>query len=165
MNMQRFLKHLTFPRWRVYRAFPRQSLKAIEAAVQASERSHAGELRFVVEGGLELAPLLRGVSARERALEAFSLLRVWDTEGNSGVLIYVQLADRRVEIVADRGINGKVGEATWRRVCAAMEEEFRAGRFETGALKGIEAVGRVLAEHFPAPADNPDELSDSPVVL
>lgn len=163
--MGRILEHLAYPRWRLRRAFPRATLKTIEAAVRASERTHAGELRFVVEGGLELPLLLRGVGARQRAVELFSRLRVWDTEGNSGVLIYVQLADRRVEIVADRGIAARVGEACWRDICAGMETAFAGGDFSGGALRGIAAIGRLLAEHFPAPAGNPDELPDAPLVL
>lgn len=165
MDAARILKHMTCPRWRVRRAFPKAALQAIEAAVKESETSHDGELRFVVEGGLDLPLLLRGVSARQRAMDAFSRLRVWDTEHNSGVLIYVQMADRRVEILADRGIHRQVGNDTWRRICAGMEAAFRAGRFQAGAVQGIREVGKVLAEHFPAEDENPDELADAPVVL
>ena len=165
MELRRWWRHWTFPHARVRKLFPRRVLQAIEDAIRVSERHHLGELRFVVEGGLDWPLLWRGVSARERALELFSQLRVWDTEHNSGVLIYLQLADRRVEIIADRGIHKKVGADTWRRLCADMERAFRAGRFEEGALQGVQAIGRLLAEHFPAPADNPDELPDAPLVL
>lgn len=163
--MGRILKHLTTPRWRVRRAFPRVALRAIEAAIAASEKLHQGELRFVVEGGLDLPQLLRGVTARQRAVEVFSLLRVWDTAHNSGVLVYVQLADRQVEILADRGIHAKVGDAPWQRICGEMELAFRAGRFREGAIAGVEAIGRLLAEHYPATQENPDELANAPVVL
>lgn len=163
--MGRILKHLTFPRWRVRRAFPRTALRAIEAAIAASENRHQGELRFVVEGGLDLPELLRGVTARQRAIEVFSQLRVWDTEHNSGVLIYVQLADRQVEILADRGIHQKVGAAAWQRICGEMEQAFRTGEFREGAVAGIAAIGRILAEHFPATQDNPNELANTPEVL
>lgn len=165
MDMGRILKHLLYPHWRIGRAFPRGALLAIEVAVEASEHLHDGELRFVVEGGMELPMLLRGVTPRQRAVELFSRLRVWDTEHNSGVLIYVQLADRQVEILADRGIHKKVGDEAWQRICAAMEQAFRAGQFEQGALEGVQAVGRVLAEHFPPRGENPDELANAPVVL
>lgn len=163
--MGRMLEHLGFPRWRVRRFFPKAAMRAIAAAVKESEKAHDGELRFVVEGGLDLPYLLRGVSARQRATHLFSRLRVWDTRHASGVLIYVLLADRRVEILADRGIDAKVGQAVWQGICAGMEEAFRAGRFEDGALHGIREVSRVLAEHFPPQGDNPDELPDEPVVL
>ena len=164
-KMGRILKHLSYPRWRVRVAFPKAALKAIEAEVAASEMTHKGELRFVVEGGLDLPQLLRGVSARQRAVEAFSQLRVWDTEHNSGILIYVQLADRKVEILADRGIHQKVGDETWRCICADMQRAFRAGKFCEGAVEGVKAASRVLAEHFPAESGNPDELPNAPVVL
>jgi uncharacterized membrane protein len=162
--MKRMLKHLSVPRRRVRQTFPKVTMKAIEAAGAASETLHNGELRFVVEGGLNLLQLLSGVSARQRAEEVFSRLRVWDTEHNSGVLIYVQLADRQVEILADRGIHNTVGDETWQRICAGMERAFRAGKFQEGAIEGVEAVGRVLAEHFPAQRENPDELANSPVL-
>jgi uncharacterized membrane protein len=164
--MGRILKHLSFTRWHVLRAFPKAAMKAIEAAVSASETSHDGELRFVVEGGLDLPHLLRGITARQRAMQIFSRLRVWDTKDASGVLIYVQMADRRVEILADRGINGRVGEPTWQRICKNMEDAFRAGRFQDGAVRGVEEVGKVLAEHFPPKDDqHSNELPDAPVIL
>lgn len=163
--MKRILRHLSYPHWRVRRAFPEAALKAIEAAVGEAELRHEGELRFVVEGGLDLPHLLSGMTARQRAADLFSQLRVWDTEHNSGVLVYVQLADRQVEILADRGIHAKVGEQAWVRICAGMEQAFGAGRFRQGAVEGIVAVGRVLAEHFPAAGKDVNELPKAPVVI
>src|SRR5262245_41924640 len=165
MNVSRVLRHLLLPDWISLRAFPRSTLKRIEAAVAVSERTHDGELRFAVEGGLDLLPLLRGVTPRQRALEVFSQLRVWDTEHNSGVLIYVQLVDHRIEIVADRGINARVEQHEWDAVCRLMEAAFHAGRFEAGALQGIAGITALLARHFPPRGANPDELADRPVVL
>lgn len=162
--MGRLLDHLIYPEWRLRRVFPASARNAIEEAVRASERSHSGELRFVAEGGLGLSCLRHGRSANERALEVFSHLRMWDTDERSGVLIYLQLAERRVEIVADRGIHAKVGDAVWQRICSGMEEAFRAGRFEEGAVQGILAIGRVLSTHFPAGRRNPDELPNRPII-
>ena len=108
MNAKRMLKHLFTPDWVALRAFPRATLNRIREAIGQSEKSHDGELRFAVEAGLDFLPLLRGIAPRQRAVDVFSMLRVWDTERNSGVLIYVQLVDRRIEIVADRGISAKV---------------------------------------------------------
>lgn len=164
-TIKRILSHLIDPPWRVRRAFPPEVLKEVEAAIAASEAHHAGELRFVVEPGLSLAHLLRGVSARQRALEVFAQLHVWDTEDNSGVLIYVLLADRQVEILADRGIHRRVGDGVWQSICHEMESAFRAGRFRDGALAGVREVGHVLAAHFPPRADNPDELPNTAVIL
>jgi uncharacterized membrane protein len=165
MNLKRTFKHLFAPDWLVYRAFPRAALKRIEAAIRQSEAAHRGELRFAVEAGLDLLPLLRGLTPRQRALEAFSRLRVWDTEENSGVLIYLQLVDRDIEIVADRGISAKVGQAQWDAICHRMEEAFRVRRFEAGVLEGITEITTLLRTHFPARRENPDELPDRPVVL
>lgn len=164
-NVIRYIKHLSATRWQVSRKFPASSLKAIEAAIAASEKSHMGELRFIVESGLELPALLSGLSARARALQVFSDLRIWDTEQNSGVLIYLLLAERKVEIVCDRGINKRVDQSTWNSICKNMEHHFRLGHFEAGALKGINAITQLLQKHFPAHSDNRDELSNSPVII
>ncbi len=165
MNIKRLGQHLLLNRARVRRAFPRSALAEIEAAIKASEVRHAGQIRFVVEGALDGRPLLAGQSARERALDVFSHLRIWDTEHNSGVLIYLLLADRDVEIVADRGIDAKVGAERWREICAGMEAEFRQGRFKAGVLEGIAEVTADLAAHFPPRGPHRNELPDPPVVL
>lgn len=165
MNAKRILKHLFTPDWVARRIFPRPALKRIEEAIRGSEKSHGGELRFAVEAGLDFLPLLKGITPRQCARQVFGQLNVWDTEHNSGVLIYLQLVDRRIEIVADRGISAKVQQATWDAICRRMEGEFRAGRFEQGALDGIKEISALLARHFPPRGDNPDELPDKPVVL
>jgi uncharacterized membrane protein len=166
MNLRRTLKHLAIPQWTVRRAFPARVAQAVERAVRAAETAHDVELRVVVEGGLPLASLLRGTSSRERAIELFSNLRVWDTENNTGVLIYLQFVDRRIEIVADRGISARVKQEEWDAACAAMADEFRAGRYEQGALAGIEHLAALLKKHLPPPpAGDRDELPDSPIVI
>jgi len=165
MRLRRLFRHLLLPHWWVRRAFDRQTLHAIAEAVAGSERRHRGELRFVVEGLLPLGYLLREISARQRAVELFSQLRVWDTEENSGILIYVQLADRRVEILADRGIAARVPQAEWDMICRDMEAAFKRGDYRGGALAAIGKAGELLAEHFPAATANPNELPDRPLVL
>ena len=165
MKLKRIAKHLLVGNWPLRRAFPHGTLDKVEAAIKASETLHAGEIRFVVEGALDGSPLFKGQSARERAIGLFSELRVWDTEHNTGVLIYLLLADRAVEIVADRGINAKVGAQEWSRVCRQMETAFRQSNFEAGAVGGVQAVTQHLAKHFPANGHNPNELPDKPVVL
>jgi uncharacterized membrane protein len=165
MGIRRIGKHLLEHRWRARRVFPPKVLAAIEQAIKAGEATHAGQVRFVVEGALDGAPLLRDQTARERALDIFSNFRIWDTAENNGVLIYLLLADRSVEIVADRGIDAKVGSAGWGKICRDMEAEFKAGQFETGAIKGIEAVSRELAAYFPPRDGGRNELPDQPVVM
>jgi hypothetical protein len=165
MQWRRALKHLLTPDWVAMRAFPAAVIDRIEAAIGSSERGHRGEVRFALEASLEPVAVLRGMPARARALELFSLLRVWDTEENSGVLIYLQMVDHRIEIVADRGINRLVEQSQWDAICRRMESAFRDERFEQGVLAAIEEVTALLARHFPPGADNPDELPNRPVVL
>src|ERR1700735_375984 len=140
MGIKRIGKHLLAHRWRVRRVFTPTVLAAIEQAIKAGEATHAGQIRFVVEGALDGRPLFRDQPARERALDIFSQLRIWDTVHNNGVLIYLLLADRAVEIVADRGIDAKVGAQVWQKTCADMEVDFKAVNFESGVIKGIGEV-------------------------
>jgi len=165
MDMERIARHLMATRWMIRRAFPADTLIAIDRAIKASEAAHRGEIRFAVEGALHIEPLLRGQTARERAIDVFSQLRIWDTERNNGVLIYLLLADRDVEIVADRGIDAKVGPQEWERVCRQMEDAFRRADYEGGVVGGVREVTRHLAVHFPPIGDDRDELPDKPVVL
>lgn len=165
VNVKRLLRHLFMPRWAWQRVFPRATLDAIEAAIRASETRHGGEIRFAIETSLTPMQAWRGTRGRQRAIEVFSQLRVWDTEHNSGVLIYLLMADRDIEIVADRGIASRVGQSAWNGVAHAMEAAFRRGAYEEGALAGIAQVTELLAQHFPPPDDNPDELANRPVIL
>ncbi|OGS83512.1 MAG: hypothetical protein A2061_06230 [Gallionellales bacterium GWA2_59_43] len=165
MDLKRIMRHLSSGRAAVHRVLPPRALETIERAIAATEMQHDGQIRFAVEAALDWQPLLAGQTARERAVEVFSQLRVWDTEHNNGVLIYLLLADRDVEIVADRGIHAKLGQPVWEEICKEMEAEFRAGRFEAGVLAGVRAVGDHLIRHFPPRSDKPNEMPDSPVVL
>lgn len=165
MDLKRVFRHLSIGSFRLRALFPAASLDRITAAIAATESRHHGEIRFAVEASLHPAQVLKGMTARERAVTVFGELRVWDTEANNGVLIYLLLADRDVEILADRGVHAKVGSAGWESICQSMEAEFRQGRFEEGALRGIEAVGRHLREHFPSRGGDINELPDRPVLL
>jgi hypothetical protein len=165
MSLRRALRHLVATPWIVRRAFPPPAVREIEEAIKGSERQHRGEIRFAVEGALDFLPVLRGLTPHGRALEVFSLLRVWDTEENTGVLIYVQLVDRHLEILADRGIAKRIAQPAWEAICRRVEDAFRAGRLLDGAREGIREVSRLLAEHFPAAPGNVDELPDRPAVL
>jgi uncharacterized membrane protein len=165
MDARRWLRHLVTPDWLVREVFPKPAMTRIEEAIGAAERRHSGQIRFAVEAALHPAALLRGVSARERAIEVFSALRVWDTEGNNGVLIYLLLADRDVEIVADRAIAAKVSAADWQAICWEMENQFKRRDFERALVAGVGAVAALLAQHFP-PGERPvDELPNAPVEI
>jgi uncharacterized membrane protein len=165
MSIRRITRHLLQHHWRAKQVFSKAVLDRIEQAIKRGEASHSGQLRFVVEGALDGAPLFRNQPARARALDVFSHLRIWDTAHNNGVLIYLLLADRDVEIVADRGIDAKVGTQGWEAICRAMEAEFSAGQFERGVIGGIAAVSQELAKHFPPAGPHPNELPDRPVVM
>ena len=162
---RRLGRHFLTDQHSMRRRFSPQALKRIEDAIAAGERRHEGQVRFVVEASLPLSQILRGLEPRARALELFGRLGVWDTDHNCGVLIYVLLADKDVEIVADRGINRKVGHDAWEIICRAMESAFREGRFEDGAIVGIAAINELLVQHFPRRAAGPNELPDQPIVL
>lgn len=161
----RLLKHLFAPSAR--RLFPAERLQRITAAIADSERSHGGEICFAVEAALPARAVLGGRQARDRALEVFSELRVWDTEANNGVLLYLLLADHRIEIVADRGFDGRVSAEQWRGVCQLIEERLRAGRSEAAVVDGVAAMSALIARHFPhSPGDaDANELPDAPHVL
>ncbi len=168
MNLERpmrIMRHLSTGSAAVRRAFPRRTLDSIERAIGEAEMKFAGQLRFTVEAALELKPLLAGQSAKERALDVFSQLRIWDTEHNNGVLIYLLLADRDVEIVADRGVHARVGPEAWEAVCRQMESAFRDGNFEEGVLAGIRSVAEHLARHYPRIGKKINELPDRPVLI
>jgi uncharacterized membrane protein len=149
--------------------FPSSTLDAIEQAIARAETAHCGEIRFAVETALAPLHVLNDVAPRARALDVFAHLRVWDTEHNNGVLIYVQLADRNVEIVADRGFQGRVSPAEWELVCRLMEEHYRAGRFEVGSVAGVDAIGSLLTRHFPPDqrhtSQSHNQLPDRPTLL
>ena len=161
----RLFRHLFAPSAR--RLFPEATLQRIAETVARDELRHRGEILFAVESRLTIAALRRGASPRERALEVFARLRVWDTRENNGVLIYLLLADRRIEIVADRGFDGLVSAEQWRGVCLLMEERMAAGEPEAAALAGVTAAGDLAFEHFPMldPDADRNELPDAPVLL
>lgn len=133
--------------------------------MRAAERDHSGEIRFALESSLDLRRLMSDRGARARALEIFSRLRVWDTERNNGVLIYVLLADHSIEIVADRGLDGLIGAAEWQDVCRCMQTEFNAGQFEAGALAGVRRVSSLIARHYPPVPNDRNELPDAPLLV
>jgi uncharacterized membrane protein YgcG len=167
MSIGRWLRHWFTTPHAVRKAFSEDALGRIQQAIADSERSHSGEIRFAVEASLPWSYLKRDAPARQRAAMVFSKLRVWDTEQNNGVLIYVELADRSIEVIADRGIARRVPRADWDAICTAMRDQLRAGRFEQGAIEAVRSVGELLARHFPLAEGerNPNELSNRPAVL
>jgi uncharacterized membrane protein len=164
-DLKRWWRHEWTGARALRKALPAEALARLGDVVAACEARHGGEIRFVVEASLDLPLFGAGQSGRERALEIFSQLRVWDTEANNGVLIYLLLADHDLEIVADRGIDRVVGPEGWETVCRDMETALRAGRFEEGLRLGIEEVSAHLERHFPRQAGDRNELPDAPFVM
>jgi uncharacterized membrane protein len=165
LSFARILRHLCTTHWSTRRRFSPAVLADIETATREVESRHAGEVRFAVERALDIPQIVSKLSPRQRALQIFAQLGVWDTEANNGVLIYVLLADRDVEIVADRGIAARVPAAEWEAICREMEQHYAAGRFGEGSIAGVRAVGRLLERHFPGSSADADELPNQPVLL
>ena len=163
--MTRWLRHLFAPSAR--RVFPEATLARIAEAIARDEARHRGEVCFAVESSLDAAALWRREDARDRAIAAFAALGVWDTVENAGILIYLLLAERRIEILADRGLDARVSDEQWRGVCLLMEERLQAGEPEQAVIRGVAAVSDLLATHFPqvdGTADQ-DELPNLPLIL
>jgi hypothetical protein len=165
MSFKRTLRHLFATRRGARRRFTDVVLAEIERAIVEVESRHSGEIRFLVETALDPADLWDRVTPRERGDRLFSDLRMWDTQNNNGVLIYVLLADRDVEILVDRGLAERVPQAQWEEVCREIESHYRAGRFGQGSVAGIRSVGALLARHFPGRGGDADELPNQPVLL
>jgi hypothetical protein len=165
MSGKRMIRHLFVTRAGTRRRFSQAVVDSIEAGISAAETRSSGEIRFVIETALELPDLWRGLTPRDRALQVFSDLHIWNTELRSGVLIYVLVADRDVEIIADRGAAAVITAAEWEAACRLMEDHFRARRFAEGSLAGIEAVAGLLERHFPARRADRNELPNQPQLL
>lgn len=165
MNLKRLFRHLFFPGWWSHRRFPDACMARIEAAIAESERHHHGEICFAVETNLDLIPLWRGHSPRARALEVFAGRRVWDTEANNGVLVYLLLADREVEVVADRDLARRIEPGVWEDACREMERHFATGDYCGGALAGIARIDTQLRRLYPRAGEDVNELPNRPLRL
>lgn len=165
MKLRRLLRHLLSTHFSTRRRFPPAVRAAIEQAIKECESRHAGEIRFVVETAFDLPELWHDLAPRQRAQQLFGQLGVWDTAHNNGVLIYVDLADRVVEIVADRGIAAHVPQAEWAAVCRQMEHHYRERRFREGSVVGVLGVAALLGRHFPGKPRGASELPEQPVLL
>jgi uncharacterized membrane protein len=165
-RIARLFKHRSYDEADVRRVLSDAGLKRLEQRVHSSEKKHSGEIRLCVEAGLPVSYVWKGLSAHDRALAMFGRLRVWDTTHNNGVLIYLLFAEHAIEIVADRGLSARVGDAQWQGIIERMREPLRAGKFEDGLNIAIDEVEALLETHFPLAegAANPDELSNRPWV-
>lgn len=164
-RIARWFAHLRNTSGTGRRLFPLATLKAIRAAIADGEGRHRAEIRLIVEPGMPLALVWQGMTSRERARDVFARYRVWDTAENCGVLIYVNLADRKVEIVADRGVGSVLSAAEWQAICHAMTHGFARGNFHDSTLTGLAQLNDLLAQRFPSHGAGGQELSDRPLIL
>lgn len=165
MSWRRFFKHFFYRFRSIHRSFSKESLENITQAITESEKEHDAELVFALESGISPLLALKGFSARQRSIDVFSQLRIWDTEKNSGVLLYLLLADHDIEILVDRGINSLTKPEEWEAICRAMEGNFREGKFEEGVKLGILEITKILKKHFPKTAGDKNEIPNRPVIL
>lgn len=165
MSVPRFIKHFFTTSGLVNKYFPEESMRRITEAISESEKQHDAELVFAIESSISPISALRGYTARERAIDVFSELRIWDTEWNNGVMIYLLLADHDIEIVADRGVNRLAGSEYWEDVCHGIEKNFKEGRFEEGVIFGIRKISELLIQNYPKTENNPNELPNEPYII
>jgi uncharacterized membrane protein len=163
--IRRGLRHALSTRTEAARAFPPATLDAITRAITAGEQTHRGEVRVIVEKSLPFSAIRAGLTNRQRALALFADHGVWDTDEHCGVLVYINLADRKVDIVADRGIARKIAAPEWQAICDTMTQGFAQGRYEEATLAALERINALLARHFPADGPRPNELPDHPLML
>ncbi|PJE02251.1 MAG: hypothetical protein CK427_08200 [Leptospira sp.] len=165
MSWRRFFRHFFYRFRTIHSSFSKESLERITQAITESEKEHDAELVFALESAISPLVALRGYSARERSIDVFSQLRVWDTEKNSGVLLYLLLADHDIEILVDRGINALTKPGDWEAICRAMEGNFREGKFEEGVKLGIFEITKILKKYFPKTTGDKNEIPNRPVIL
>lgn len=163
--LKRFFRHLFTTAATGRRAFPEQTLLTIEELIGQGEKTHRAEIRLIIEPSLSVESILSRLTARERALELFGRFRIWDTEENCGVLVYINMADRQVEVIADRGIACKVSSHEWENICGIMTSGFKEGNFQESTLKALSTLNHLLEKHFPLTGNRANQLPDHPVLL
>jgi uncharacterized membrane protein len=164
-TLRRLWKHLGTTKTAGRRMFPVATLQAIEAVITQGETRHRGEVRVIIEHALGVQDILTGLTSRERARELFALYRIWDTEDNCGVLVYVNIADHKVEIVADRGVGHVVDAKEWQAICQRMTRGFAHGDTHDSVLTALEQLNALLQRHYPDDGSRRNQLSDKPVML
>ena len=161
---RRAWRHLTTDARAARRLLDDEACRRLQARVAASEAGHDGEIRVAVEGGLPASYLWRGASSRERAVTLFGKLRVWDTERNNGVLVYLNLADRAIEVVADRALHRVCSPQDWQALLGLVREGMRRGDAESALGASIDRLDALLRVHFPR-GDGARDVNELPDVV
>jgi uncharacterized membrane protein len=164
-KISRLFRHLFTTTAAGKRAFPAPALKAIQAAIAKGEKAHRAQMRLIVEPSLPVFDVLDGASSRQRARELFAHYRIWDTEENCGILIYINLADRKVEIIADRGVGRIIDAGEWQAACRTMTRDFARGEYRASVIAAIEQLNDLLRQRFPADGPNANELPNRPLII
>jgi uncharacterized membrane protein len=164
-TLSRIWRHLVTTSATARRVFPPASLDDIQKAIAKGETLHRAEVRLVIEPSLSIQAVLNGTSSRERAVELFSLYDIWDTEENCGILIYVELADHKVEIVADRGVSRIINESEWQEICQTMTRGFARNSYGDAVIEAIEKLNALLHVRFPDDDAGMNQLSNRPIML
>ncbi len=163
----RLLKNIFINRWLVRFYFTQKDLQRIEDAITQSEAQHYAEIQVAIESHIPVQDVFRKKTAKQCAIEAFAKLHVWDTKENSGVLIYLLLTDRSIEIIADRGIHQTLGTSYWEKINSETVEYFKKKQYTDGILHAMEQISLEMKRLFPLDKNkkNDDELSNKVIIL
>lgn len=162
---RRWLQNLGIAHFALRRRFPAETLAAIDSAIAVSERTHSAEIRCAIETKLAPRRLYAGQDSAARARQLFASLGMWDTAGNNGVLLYVLLAEQKIEIVADRGFVAHVTNEQWDDICKEVAAAFAAGNYGPGVLNAVDRISALACRYFPGDGNDGNELPDRTVVL
>jgi len=163
--LERLIRHAFSTHRTTRRAYPAPMLARLHQAITQGEAHHSGEVHLIVEGSMPLRQILHNSSSRQRALDLFGTFRIWDTEFNNGVLLYINLADRKVELIADRAASRSVPQERWQAICSGLREALRRAQYEAGTMEAIRLIQSELHAVFPAEHRIENALSDAPTVL
>lgn len=162
----RLSRHVITTKMAAQRMFPLDTQQRLQQTIAYGEAQHRAELQLIIEAALPLRKVLAGVSTRQRALQLFDQYRVSDTKEKNGVLLYINLADRRAELIADSGATQAIPNNIWQNICDTMLSWFKRDAFEHGTINAINSIHTELRRAFPARNEaNQNELPDAPVML
>jgi uncharacterized membrane protein len=163
-SLKRWFKHFFYIS-SAHRFFNKKDRLEIAQAVQQAEKGHVGEIQVVIEGHIPCSQAYHQ-NTRLRAQQLFAELGVWDTELNSGVLLYLNLCERKVEIVIDRGLKNATQAETWNEICQNIIVNLTQKQYLRAVTKGVDDIGQVLNQYYvESDLHNQNELPNEPIIL